>query len=117
MLIVLSLLLCASACGNGASLTDDEMSKLAPPLQQLVQGEDPSSLPGLDTSTREGETVYAVMLRVSDAEAVREAGIPLNSVMGSVATARLTIEQIKTSARLSSVSRVEPSGRSTPHPR
>lgn len=103
-----------SACGNGDVLTGDEMDKLAPALQRVVQGEEAPPMADLVTSTHDGETVYAVLLRVSDADAVRDAGIPLNSVQGSVATARLTTEQLRSAARLSSVTRIEPSGTTRP---
>ncbi len=88
------------------------MKKLTPSLQRIVRGEEVQSPTAPPTATTsDGTTVYLVVLRVKDADAVRQAGIPLNSVQGSMATARLTVEQIRRAAALESVSRIEPSGR------
>ena len=88
------------------------MNKLTPPLQQVVRGDEAQPSSELSTATAsDGTTLYLVILRVDDADAVREAGIPLNSVHGSMATARLTIEQIRRAATLETVSRIEHSGR------
>jgi hypothetical protein len=108
------MLMAASACGGAEALSNEEMNKLSPALQRVVQGEDPPPLSDLVTATRDGETVYAVILRVTDAQAVREAGISLNSVQGSVATARLTVDQIRDAARVPEVARIEESGRVRP---
>jgi len=113
-ILVVILTLSAAACGGGDALTDDQMRKLAPALQKVVKGEDPPPMANLVTATKDGATVYAVILRVSDGTAVRDAGIPLNSVQGSVATARLTVGQIREAARLAAVDRIEPSGRTQP---
>jgi len=108
------MLMAASACGGAEALSSEEMDKLSPALQRVVQGDEPPPLSDLVTATRDGETVYAVILRVTDAQAVREAGIPLNSVQGSVATARLTVDQIRDAARVTEVARIEESGRVRP---
>jgi hypothetical protein len=107
------ILLASSGCtGNRSSLTDEQMSKLTPPLQQVVRGETTQPPPDLPMeTTSDGTTLYLVLLRVDDAAAVRAAGIPLNSVHGSMATARLTVEQIRRAVTLESVSRIEHSGR------
>lgn len=111
-LLLLSVPGCAS---SHSSLTEEQMDKLTPPLQRVVRGEKVQSPMGPPTATTsDGTTVYLVILRTDDADAVREAGIPLNSVQGSRATARLTVEQIRRAAALESVSRIEPSGRSQP---
>jgi hypothetical protein len=108
------MLMAASACGGAETLSGEEMDKLSPALQRIVQGDEPPPLSDLVTGTRDGTTVYAVILRVSDADAVRDAGIPLNSVQGSVATARLSVDQIRDAARVPEVARVEESGRVRP---
>lgn len=91
------------------------MQKLTPVLQRVVKGERSSSVPSLQTRTRpDGTTEYAVLLRIENAQAVREAGIPLNSVQGSVATARLSAAELRRAAMLDAVTRIEPSGQSFP---
>lgn len=116
LILLFALLSVGSGCqGSRSALTDEQMSKLTPPLQRLVRGQErqtPTEIP--TATTGDGTTVYLVILRTDDAGAVREAGIPLNSVQGSMATARLTVEQIRRAATLESVSRIEPSGRSRP---
>ncbi len=83
------------------------MQTLDPALQRLLRGE----ARGMDryrTSTRDdGTTVYSVLLRSNNPEALRDAGLPLNSVQGDIVTARLSLEQLRTAARLEAVQRIE----------
>jgi hypothetical protein len=105
----------AGCAGNEKALTEAELSKCSPSLRALLQGREPRSVRPVPQSTRaDGATVYPVLIRTADPEAVREAGIPLNSVQGPVATARLTLDQIRTAARLEAITRIEASGRSFP---
>ncbi|MGM0705483.1 MAG: hypothetical protein ACQETP_06150 [Bacteroidota bacterium] len=95
-------------------MTEAQMEKLAPALQCIVNDEAPAGRP-LRTETRaDGVTVYPVILRVTDADAVRQAGIPLNSVQGRVATARLSASELRQAAQLDTVKRINPSGQSFP---
>ena len=117
-LCVCTLLLALAGCGGGANtLSEEQMQKLTPALQRIVEGKTSSSVRSLSTRTRpDGTTEYAVLLRVTDADAVREAGIPLNSVQGAVATARLSVDELRRAAQLNAVTRIEPSGQSFPTP-
>lgn len=67
------------------------------------------------TSMRDdGVTVYSVILRSNTPEVLRDAGLPLNSVQGDVITARLSITQLRTAARLDAVRRIENPTETTP---
>ncbi len=83
------------------------MQKLDPALQRLVQGET-RSMDQFSASERDdGTTVYSVILRSEQPEALREAGLPINSVQGSIVTARLRIAQIREAATLEAVQNIE----------
>lgn len=55
----------------------------------------------------DGTTVYSVILRSDQPAALREAGLPVNSIQGEIVTARLSIEQIRKAARLEAVRKIE----------
>lgn len=97
-----------SGCaGSNQALTSAQMQKLDPALQRLVRGES-RSIDRYATAEREdGTTVYSVLLRSDRPEALQEAGLPLNSVRDDIATARLTIPQLNTAARLDAVWKIE----------
>lgn len=50
---------------------------------------------------------YAVILRLTDVDAVRKAGIPLASVAGSVATAYLTVEELRSATKAAGIVSIE----------
>lgn len=100
-------------CAGTDSLSESEQEKLDPVLLRLVQGQSVGDK--LISASRQGETVYHVFLTVSDAESVREAGIPIGSVSGQVATGRLTVEDIRRAARLAAVTEIAPAPRNQPH--
>ncbi len=93
-MLLMGLVILLGGCARPA-LTDREMAKLDPPLQRLIVGEavvegdfDVSNRPG-------GEKEYGVIIRSSNPEELKSAGIPINTVMGDVITARLTISELK----------------------
>lgn len=105
----------AGCGGSKEALSEAEMQKLTPPLQQVVQGNTPSGPQQLQTQTRaDGTVAYLVLLRVTDADAVREAGIPVNSVQGPVATARLSADELRRAAKVDAVTRIEASQQTFP---
>jgi hypothetical protein len=106
-LMLCGLSLALAACSGADRLTQAELAKLSPPLQQLVTGK---VLAGeeLDATRRpDGDTEYAVIIRSSNPEELRRAGIPLNSVFGDVCTARLTLKELRSAAALPSVRWIE----------
>lgn len=101
-------LLGMGACTNSESaLTDSQREKLDPALQRLVEGGDPTMDRYSTSESDDGTTVYSVILRSDDPSALREAGLPINSVRGDIVTARLTVSQIREAARLDAVRRIE----------
>lgn len=100
-------------CASGGELTAEQRKKLDAALQRLVvEGEES---PDLETATRgDGTVVYLVLVRTNDADALREADLPVNSVSGDVVTARWSVEEIRAAARLPAVRRIEASGRARP---
>lgn len=109
-------LLAGCAGGNAATepLTDAEMRKLSAPLQQVMQGETPSGGTLTTTTTSDGATAYAVLVRTTAPEDLDAAGLPTGSTAGSVVTARWTAEQIRMAARMASVQRIEAAGTAEP---
>jgi len=89
------------------------MQKLDPALQRLVRGES-RGMDRYSTFERDEVTVYSVILRSNNPEALRKADLPLNSVQGDVITARLSIAQLRTAARLDAVRRIENPTETTP---
>jgi hypothetical protein len=65
--------------------------------------------------TRGGASVYEVIIKTDAPDALREAGIPLNSVQGSIATSRLTINQILKAATVDGVGGIEAATRQETH--
>lgn len=105
---------CAGGAVEGA-LTDKEKNTLDRALQRLVQGDTSDVEQGRVGMTEEGRGIYAVFIHVNDREAFRESAIPVNSWSGSIATARLTVEEIRRAARMEVVESIRLSGRAEAH--
>ena len=106
-----ALLLLLAGCSASHDLTPEQKSKLDARLQILI-GSDARSLPdGLDTTNRpDGTREYAVIIRGGKAEEIKAAGIRVAGVVGELVTARVTIEELRTLARLQGVRSIEASG-------
>jgi hypothetical protein len=102
-------LLFLAGCSASRDLTPDQLSKLDARLQMLLSGAaSQPALSELDSSVRpDGVRVYAVVIRGGTVEELRKEGIPATGGIGAVATARVTIEELKSLARISSVRSVE----------
>jgi len=108
---VFSVALCVVGCSNGtAQLTQEQMDKLDVALQRVVEGEDPAPLTVQRTTRPNGVTAYGVMVRTSAPDALRETGLPLGSVSGSIVSARWTVDEIRRAAGLSEVQSIRASG-------
>ena len=106
-LMLCGLSLALAACSGADRLTQSELAKLSPPLQQLVTGR-ASGSELFDVSRRpDGEAEYGVIIRSSSPEELRKVGIPLNSVFGDVCTARLTLKELRSAVALPSVRWIE----------
>lgn len=91
------------------TLTATQEKRIGPRLQRVIRGEDPGTRPVESVGKRGGASVYDVIIRCNDAEALRKAGIPLNSVQGTLMTARLTLDQILEAATVEAVVRIQAS--------
>ncbi len=89
------------------NLTKEEATKLDPVLQKLFLS-DESDESQLDVGMRkDGEKEYAVIIRTSDVEALRAAGVTPGSVFDDVVTTRVTKSELKKVLGLSSVRAVQ----------
>jgi len=103
------------SCGGPMALTDAERAKLDPGLQALLT-EGTGTDSGYDVTIRpDGTREYGVIVRTTDAEQLRAAGIRVQSVLGDVVTVRVTVDELRTVARLPSVRAVHNSGKNTLH--
>ena len=111
---LLFLAVAIAACGGSEqALTKGELEKLDPSLRRLVQGSTPQrEIPS--TTRPDGTVAYAVFIRTTDAERVREAGIPINSMSGNILTARLSTSELRKAVRLDAVTSIESSGEASP---
>ena len=113
---LLTLLIGILAVGCASSrLSDQERSKLDPQLAKLLSGEQVSESV-LDASLRaDGAKEYGVIIRSTDVQALRSAGIRIGSVLGNVITARVTLAELRTVVSLPTVRAVEIGSRNYPH--
>lgn len=103
------------SCGGPMALTDAERAKLDPGLQALLV-EGTGSESRYDVTIRpDGTREYGVIVRTTDAEKLRAAGIHVQSVLGDVVTVRVTVDELCNVARLPSVRAVQNSGKNTLH--
>lgn len=102
--------MCCAAAGCGGSqgaLTDAEWAKLDPTLRGVFDDDAPRSDVAIEQG--DGTVVYPVVVRTDAPDALREAGLPLGTVLDRVVTARWTREQLRTALRLDEVVKVSSS--------
>lgn len=103
------------SCGGPMALTEAERAKLDPGLQSLLT-EGTGTEAGYDVTVRpDGTREYGVIVRTTDAEQLRAAGVRVQSVSGDVVTVRVSVDELRTVARLPSVRAVQNSGKNTLH--
>lgn len=106
-------LLTLAACSGQRQTDPDVMNKLDARLQILYKstvGQSPDHPnPALVPAghNEQGEPLYSVIIRTEHAEHLRDAGLNLDSVIGSVVTARLTKSGILKAAQLESTKYIE----------
>jgi subtilisin family serine protease len=122
-------LLCSQPAQAQTPLSAQEVQKLDGEFQLMIRqaessgakiGAAPIRLPMLSQTTigskRAGEANrYPVILHADDAATLRSASLPVNSTLGSIATARLTLDEIRAAAQVDAVRFIEASGVSFPH--
>jgi hypothetical protein len=112
---IITLALLLSGCAASAPrLSGVEEQKLDPSLQKLLLGTvtEPAEYdiaPGPN-----GERQYAVLARTEDVDQIRRAGLAVTSVAGDVAVVRVSVEQLRLLAGLSSVKRVSNGSKNRP---
>jgi len=116
LLITGAVLLAAGCEDNQASmaLTEAEKAKLGPTLQQVVAGDTTAVRESARAMRSDGTAVYLVFIRTSEADVLRRAGLPIGSVSGEMATARLSADQLRQAARLDAVKAIRISGQAAP---
>jgi hypothetical protein len=103
------------SCGGPLVLTAAERDKLDPGLQTLL-AEGIGSETRYDVTIRpDGTREYGAIVRTTDVEQLRAAGIRVQSVLGDVVTVRVTVDELRNVARLSAVRAVQNSGKNALH--
>ena len=111
------------------TLSADALGKLDGELQLLLRSDSPIATQGAErppalpllsqtaiAPERLGEAPrFPVIIHSDDAAALRGAGLPVNSTLGSISTARLTLDQIRATAQIDAVQFIEASGMSYSH--
>lgn len=103
----LALLSVIAMCSSSSNLSAEQMAKLDAPLQRLVSGSGQLSHLLTEVQSPDGEARYAVILRVTDAAAVKSSGLPIASTAGTIMTARLTVSEIRRAAGMAAIVAVE----------
>jgi len=103
--LVAALLLVAAGC-SANKLTTEMRQKLDPPLIRLLEGHAVDDADYEQSARPDGAKEYAVIIRGTNPEEVRAAGIHLNSIFGEVMTARLTTVELLKVLRLPSIKSV-----------
>lgn len=103
----------ASGVGYGQQLQSEELQRLDPLFQQLLNAdltgaEATQALPQLEplpgsSADKNGRVRYGASIYTQDVAALRRSGIAYNSVFPRFVTARLTVGQLATLARMPSV--------------
>lgn len=103
------------ACDSMKPLSPSEKAKLDPQLLMLLQSENIVESDYSISTRADGATQYAVIIRGSNPEELRAAGIALQAVIGDVMTARVTKEELRKILTLPSVRAVENSSKDFPN--
>jgi len=96
-----------AGCASPAALGDKEKEKLDPPLQQLLEGKQTAERKLNVIQNSDGTKLYGVIIRIKDNVTEKELGIHCNTLQSGIATARLTLEEIREIVKLDAVIRVE----------
>lgn len=97
------------------SLSQAQRQRLGSSLRRFLTGDTAGTRTIEAVGERDGEKVYSVLIQGADPEALREAGLPLTSVVGETITARLTVEEILRAASMDSVQSIRTDRQIEPH--
>jgi hypothetical protein len=93
-------------------LTREEKDKLDLPLQKLVSGETINENMYNIYIAADGTKRYGIIIRSSDPEAIRQAGVEINSVYDDIITAKLTLNEIRKITALPAVITIQNTSKS-----
>lgn len=102
--VTLFLIVCLGVV-SGQVLQSVIREKLHPAFQALISGKPALAEVSL---SKANEPLYEASITTTNAEAVRSLGIHLNSVFGTISTARVTVDQLKKLSELPDVGYVDP---------
>ena len=88
-------------------MSKKDNDKLDPVLRHLIAGEEINKNKYSIDDDGEGNERYGVLIETSNVEEIRESGIQLNSIQGSMVTAKLTLEEIIKLMKLSTISSIK----------
>jgi hypothetical protein len=110
-LLIVGMMTVAMGCADSWDLSTAERDKLEPILLALLtEGRVPDGLHDV-TSRPDGTKEYGVIVRCTNAEELRSAGIAVRSVIGDVVTTSVSREQLRLVISLPSVRWVEQGSR------
>jgi hypothetical protein len=113
MIGVISLLL-LFACASAPELTQEERLKIDPSIMKLLSGSDVDESKYESSLRADGVKEYEVIIRAKTTEELKSAGIKIQSAIGDVITARLTMQELRSILKLPSVRSVENGSRNFP---
>jgi hypothetical protein len=105
--LVLALLMAAGCATSRIVLKDEERAKLDPPLQRLITGEQADAADYRTFPGEGGQPLYGVIVHGQSLTQLDRLGYRVTSVMGDMAVAHLTIEQIVSLVRLPTIRSIE----------
>jgi hypothetical protein len=112
--LVIAFLLSGCASSSGG-LGDGERAKLDPPLQRLIAGEKVNPLDYHSIPGEGGQPLYGVIIKGESLNQLERQGYRIGSVMGNMATAHLSIEQIIVLVRQPSITSIVNGESNLPH--
>jgi|WetSurMetagenome_2_1015567.scaffolds.fasta_scaffold760088_2 hypothetical protein len=111
----LLLVLLISGCASSfKGLSDTERAKLDPPLQRLLAGEAVNTLDYHSIPGEGGQPLYSVIIKGESLNQLERQGYRTGSIMGNMATAHLSVEQIVTLLRQPSIRSILNGGSNMP---
>lgn len=95
-------------CVHSEKLSESEMNKLDSAIKSIIGTDGKKYDSRCDTLTDEhGKIKFGVIIKSSDFKVIKQSGIVLNSTIGEISTSFLSIEEIKTIAKLESVTSIK----------
>jgi hypothetical protein len=108
-------LLLVYACAGSSDLSKEERSKIDPAIMELLSGTAVDEH-AYDVGLRpDGTKEYEVIIRLTTTDELRSAGIKIQTAAGTVATARVTLSELKKILHFPSVRSVENGSKNALH--